>query len=315
MKGFLLFIIIFIAILLGGCAVASQSAPVGRLATLMLTYNDSGYQTTEPGQVTFLVLGLDRRSKSEPTRSDGMMLVNVNVEHGRVSILSIPRDLWVTVPGYGEDRINTAFFYGELEDGESGGGKLAMETVAQNFNVPVDHFVALDFHAFQTLVDDVGGIDINVPREIRDDQYPDNNYGYKSIYIPAGAQHMNGELALEYGRTRHADSDLGRNQRQAQLAQAFIKAALQPQILVRLPQLAHDVQTLVETDMAPREMVWSLLLARQVNPHNLVTQRIGETEVSRWITPQGADVLRPNWAAIHKTVVEWQNPSKTSNNR
>ncbi|MBI3944081.1 MAG: LCP family protein [Chloroflexi bacterium] len=315
MKGFLLFIIIFIAILLGGCAVASQSAPMGHLAAQMLTYNQPDAQASAPGQVTYLVLGLDRRSKDEPTRSDGMMLVNVNVDRGQVSILSIPRDLWVMVPGHDDDRINTAFFYGELAGGETGGGNLAMQTVTQNFNVPVDHYVALDFQAFQTLVDDMGGVDINVPNAIRDDQYPDNNYGYKSIYIPAGEQHMNGETALQYGRTRHADSDLGRNQRQAQLAQAFIRAALQPKSLLRLPQLFSDAQELVETDMTSRELVWSLLLARRVDPNSLIIRHIDETQVTRWITPQGADVLRPNWPAIRKTVVEWQNPSKTSNNR
>jgi LCP family protein required for cell wall assembly len=90
------------------------------------------------------------------------------------------------------------------------GGQLAVDTIQYNLGVRVDYYVLVEFDAFITLVDEIGGIDINVPYEIYDPEYPDMNYGYDPLYIPAGFQHMDGELALKYARTRHGDNDFER---------------------------------------------------------------------------------------------------------
>jgi LCP family protein required for cell wall assembly len=157
-----------------------------------------------------LILGLDRRpDQGTVVRSDTMMVLTTHPPDASVGLLSIPRDLYVEIPGRGTSRINTAHFWGESQ-AAGNGPLLAMATVEHNFGVPIHHYVRVDFEGFRAVVDAVGGIDIVVEEPIVDDAYPSEDYGTIRIEIPAGPQHMDGETALRYARSRHSSSDFDR---------------------------------------------------------------------------------------------------------
>src|SRR5690606_40053817 len=173
--------------------------------------------------------GGDRRPDEPPEffRTDVMMLISLDRANERIGVLSIPRDLWVTIPGYRNDRINTAYasgqYYGQ-------GGELAMQTVAYNFGVQVDAYITFDFEAFIALIDVIDGIDVVVEQPIADPLYPDMTYGYDPFYLDAGPQHLDGETALRSVR-RRPNSDGGertRRQPRARAAAAARVGALDP---------------------------------------------------------------------------------------
>jgi LCP family protein required for cell wall assembly len=199
--------------------------------------------------INILVAGVDRRPQGGDQNSDVIILVHVDLINKRVAAISIPRDLWVDIPGVGQDKINSAYNYGVKatpNDPAAGIGKLR-DTVEALFGVPVDGYVLFDFNGFKTVVDELGGVDINVPYKIVDDQYPTEDYGVKTVTFEPGEQHMDGETALEYVRTRHADSDDGRRDRQMQVMLALFGngkslssiAKIQPLILA----LGKTIQT------------------------------------------------------------------------
>ena len=168
-------------------------------------------------RINILVMGIDRRpGEAFISRTDSMMVISIDPRDDSAAILSIPRDLYVVIPGRGRDRINTAFVYGSAGDNPVGGAALAMTTVEHNLGIPVDHYLLVDFGAVIRGIDALGGIDVNVPYTINDPTFPDMNYGFDPLYIPAGQHHFDGQMALKYARTRHADNDFRRASRQQQ---------------------------------------------------------------------------------------------------
>lgn len=260
-------------------------------------------------RINILLLGIDQRESEigQPTRTDTMILFTIDPVGKTMGLLTIPRDLWVPIPGLSkeiEDRINTAHFFGDLYKYPGGGPALAKRAVQYNLGVPVHYYVRLDFKGFEKIVDALGGVTINVEKAIRDDEYPDDNYGIMSIYIPAGVQHMNGETALRYVRTRHADSDIGRMRRQAQFLSAMWDQALKVSIVTKLSGLISQFRDSVKTDLSANEIINLARLATQIEKTNFTTRSIDETMVMRWVTPQGAEVLVPKRDAIKLAVAE-----------
>ncbi|MBM2849166.1 MAG: hypothetical protein HW418_2108, partial [Anaerolineales bacterium] len=155
------------------------------------------HKWTGTERVTVLIMGIDRRQGDTDTayRTDTLMLLSVDPAARTAVMLSIPRDLWVEVPGYDTNTINTANFTGDAQQYPGGGPALAVKTVEHNLGVTVNYYVRLDFTAFETLVDALGGIEIDVEAEINDPWYPDGAYGYEPFYLAAGRQHLNGHDA------------------------------------------------------------------------------------------------------------------------
>ena len=186
------------------------------------------YMLFPPAPVDILVMGLDSRgNEGIVTRTDSIMVVGVNPAQFDISLLSIPRDLFVDVQGYGMQRINTVNVLGELNQPNSGAQFLS-QTVERNFGIGVDKYARLDFQAFIALVDAVGGIDIDVPYAITDYDFPTPDYGTITIHFDAGMQHMDGERALIYARTRHADDDYQRAARQQLVLAALTQKLANP---------------------------------------------------------------------------------------
>jgi LCP family protein required for cell wall assembly len=255
-----------------------------------------------------LILGLDRRpDQGSVVRSDTMILMTIYPTGPRIALLSIPRDLYVEIPGYGTNRINTAHFWGENELAENG-PVLAVQTVAQNFGVPVHYHVRVDFNGFRAIVDAVGGIDLVVERAIVDEGYPTEDYGTIRIEIPAGPQHMDGETALRYTRTRHGASDLDRAMRQQQVLTALARRLLEPEGWLRLPAVIQVVMENVETNMTTQDLLLLAPTLLRVGPDGIEQHVIGREMTEPWTTPTGGAVLLPRWEAIHPLVQDLFTP-------
>jgi len=249
-------------------------------------------------RVNVLVLGVDKRQDEDgPWRTDTMLVVTIDPLTRSGGMLSIPRDLWVPIPGYGEDRINKANFLGDAYDYPGGGPALAVRTVQWNLGMHIHHYVLIDFRGFTELVDLIGGIDIYVEEEVDDPYYPDSNYGYDPLYIPAGWVHMDGDMALKYARTRHSGTDFDRAERQQQVLMAILdkvtRLELLPQLVPQAPQMWETLGSSVRTDLTLEQIVALANLATQVDPEDVRMGVIDENYAEFWSTPDGQQVLVP----------------------
>ena len=255
--------------------------------------------TTEPwggsDRVNILLMGIDRRpGEAFISRTDSMMIISIDPAGNRASILSVPRDLYVVIPGRGRDRINTAFVYGSAGNNPAGGAALAMQTVEYNLGVPISHYVLVDFSAVIQGVDILGGIDVTVPFTIDDPTFPDMYYGYDPLYIPAGLQHMDGILALKYARTRHVDNDFGRAQRQQQVILAARDKALSlgmTGLLSRAPLLYQQMEQGIRTDLSLDQIVSLAKTASEIPSESIQNDVLDYDYVSSYRTEAGAQVL------------------------
>ena len=256
-------------------------------------------------RVNILLLGIDRRpGEHGPWRSDTMLLASADPAANSASMLSLPRDLWVPIPGFEENRINMAHYVGDAKEYPGGGPALAKKTVQYNFGVPVNYYVRVDFDGFRKILDAIGGIDIDVESEIIDDKYPDECYGYDPLYIAAGRQHMDGELALKYARTRHGSSDFDRAKRQQQVLLAVRDKALQLNLLPKLPELMVLLADTVETDLQPNEILNLAQIGLNIGQDNVRSAVIDQNMTLRHVTPTGADVLLPKRDKIRPLIDE-----------
>lgn len=251
-------------------------------------------------RITVLILGIDERAQwDEPAwRTDTMIAATLDPVTLEAGVLSIPRDLWVEIPGYTHNRINTAHYIGDYDEYPGGGPALAVETVEHNLGFEIDYYVRVNFQAFIDLVDEIGGIDVNVEETIDDPLYPDANYGYDPLYIEAGERHLDGELALKYARTRHtSNGDFDRARRQQQVILAILEKATQPATLTRLvskaPELYAMVESSVSTGLKLDQIVALAGLARKVDSEDIRFAVIDENCTENWTTPDGSMVLVP----------------------
>jgi LCP family protein required for cell wall assembly len=223
-----------------------------------------------------------------------MMIISLNQETDNVSILSVPRDLYVVIPGRGRDRINTAFVYGSSDGNPANGAALSMQTIEYNLGVRLDHYILVDFAAVINGVNAIGGIDVNVPFNVSDPTYPDMNYGYDPLFIPAGLQHFDGTMALKYARTRHMDSDFGRAQRQQQVVLAVRDRLLDmgvTSLLGQAPTLWQQVEEGIRSDLSLQQISQLGLLANDISSENIRNEVLNQNYVSNYTTETGAQVL------------------------
>ena len=294
------------------CLTRLLSLLVPLLLSMVLGVTAGGYilwrwSATRP-RINVLILGLDRRpEEGYVVRSDTMILASFYPAGPAVTMLSIPRDLYVEIPGYGSNRINTAHFWGESEF-EGGGPVLAAQTILLNFGVPVHHYVRIDFEAFRAIVDAVGGIDVTVEAPIVDEAYPTEDYGTMRIEIPAGLQHMNGETALRYARTRHGSSDFDRVARQQKVVMALASRLLQPAVWPRLPLVYHAVREYVDTDMSDSDLLLLAITMYRLGVDKIECRAIDREMTRPWTTPEGGSVLLPRWETIYPLIQELPTP-------
>jgi LCP family protein required for cell wall assembly len=210
------------------------------------------YLLFPPPHLDILVMGLDSRvGQGAASRSDSIMLVGVDPTVLRVSLLSIPRDLHIEVPNYGLQPINTVNMLGEMEQPGSGPALLST-SIQQSFGVRPERYVRIDFAAFTELVDAVGGITIYVDRIIEDYAYPADDGNVVSVRFESGLQHMDGARALIFARTRHADDDYRRAERQQQVLMAVAGKLANP---LYWPSVWNVLRRQIDTDLTVADML------------------------------------------------------------
>lgn len=229
------------------------------------------------GVMTVVVAGLDSRGPEEPSNNDVLMLARIDVPNRTVRAISIPRDLWVNVPGIGYTKVTRAYDHGFSPNRKRKDGmNLLSETVTQNFGVAVDGVTATTFGGFSSIVDAFGGIDVDNPYDLVDNEYPTEDYGIKSIYYPAGPQRLDGKDALIFARTRHMDGDPGRVMRQQLVLRAILERAREPEIAPTLSELATTHVKAVITNLGTRKKAALALVAPEFSNDGITFNNLME---------------------------------------
>ena len=248
-------------------------------------------------RVTVLVMGLDERDyeAGAPSRTDSMMLLTVDPNNRTAGMLSIPRDLWVNIPGYNYGKINTAYYIGEAYDLPGGGPALAIQTVEGFLGVKINYYAQVDFSAFVAFIDEIGGIEIDVPQEITVDPIGPRN----TVTLPAGLVKLDGATALAYARNRDTfggDFDRGLRQRQVLLAirNQVLNKKLLPTLVEKAPTLYKQLSSGIHTNMSLEEIIKLAWLAAQVPLESFRQAGINFDQVEQSWSSDGMDILLPD---------------------
>jgi len=250
-------------------------------------------------RVNMLVMGLDYRDWSEtpdgPSRTDSLILLTMDPQTKTAGMLSIPRDLWVNIPGYYEDKINTAYYTGEAYQLPGGGPGLAVKTVEGFLGVPIHYYAQIDFGAFVKFIDEIGGIDIHVKEEIIVDPLGPGN----TVTLKEGVQTLDGATALAYARARNTGhGDFDRSDRQQQVILAVRDNILNYYTLSKLISRAlpvyQELSAGVKTNLSLRQALLLGYYVQKISPENIKRGVIQEPEyVYETVNVIGQYVLVP----------------------
>lgn len=243
-----------------------------------------------PLRTNILLLGTDDSpERGNAGRTDTIILTSVVPLKPYVGMLSIPRDLWVNIPGVGEQRVNTAYFFSEAEQAGAG-AEAAMDTIQQNFGVPVNYYVVIHMQGVVTVINALGGVDI---------QLDSATSGFS-----AGTHHVDGIDALMFARDRSTSDDFGRMARAQTLISAVLKKALHPSSWAGLPQFAFAITQTVETNIPLWQIPRILFALIRASFSGMDSRTISREMVTPYTTSGGAQVLLPNWDVINPTIME-----------
>lgn len=251
----------------------------------------------------FLLLGSDTTNPINAGRTDVMVILSVNRSAGTVSMLSIPRDLYVYIPGHEVYRINSAYGYGE-HDG-TGGFALLSETIRYNLGIQIDHYARVDFADFKAIVDALGGIEISVDCAIQDwrlkepDLDPAIEDNWEMFTLPVGVHSIDGDLALWYARSRRTSSDFDRGRRHQALLRALWGRIRGLNLIDQLSDVWPQALEIVQTDIQLSDMLGLVPLALSLDPSRIASYTFRPNiETKKWLSPEGSDVLAPQREAI-----------------
>lgn len=256
---------------------------------------DSSLEKPE-GQINILLLGSDVRPDDGGFRTDVTLWVSLNPEDGFVSIISFPRDLYVNIPGWGYQRINTAFQYGGFD--------LLADTFESNFGIRPDYYVMVDFEGFKAVINNLGGIDVQTTQNLTDTCGTwINASGYCSV--GPGRVHMNGDVALWYARSRHSTNDIDRTRRAQEVVEAIFDRLMSLDLILKAPDLYNAYITYVQTDIGLGEVLNLLPFASTISSNRDIRNYVLDYNyVYDWYTAAGAQVLMPDTAAIQDLLIE-----------
>jgi len=259
-----------------------------------------------PDSLNIVLLGSDRRT-SASFRTDTILLISVQPSAGGVAIVSIPRDLYVYLPGLGMQRINTAVLYGDELKYPGGGTGLLRDTLLFNLGIPVQRFARVEMGGFVALVNALGGVDVPVACDYTDwqlkdpDLKPGNAANWGLHTVSTGIVHMDGDEALWYARSRARSSDFDRARRQQEVLRALHQQALRLDLLIRIPEAYQELLGWVATDLTLEDALSLAPLAARLHAVDIRSRFIGRDQVEEIRLPtSGAAVLLPPPAAIRQ---------------
>lgn len=274
--------------------------PVGSIGYVYSLCSKTNYvestistKAEDPNYYNVLLIGCDK-SDGTSQRSDSMMLVTVDKVHQKIKFTSFMRDLWVSIPDYGDARLNAAYSYG--------GADLLMETLYQNFGVPINDYVMVDFEMFQKLIDGLGGVNVDITEDEAD--YINETSHAK---VHSGENILNGDYALIYCRIRYLDSDFNRTQRQRKVMNSILKKTVS-QNPVKTLSVMSDILPYITTDISPTKMTLKAFSAVTFLKYGNDQFRIPTDDGYTNEMIEGQDVLVPdldeNKAALNKFIYE-----------
>jgi LCP family protein required for cell wall assembly len=259
--------------------------------------------------VNIVVLGSDRREDWSEWHTDVVQVVSVQRGSGTVSIISVPRDLYVYIPTLWMSRINFADFYGDAYGYEGGGPALLRDTLLYNLGIRMDYYVRTDFDGLIGIVNTAGGVDIPVHCRLSDHwPYPDENGEYPILTMEPGVHHMDGETALWYARSRLTTSVLSRERRQQQVLYALWSKARGAGMLTQAPALWSQGQDMIKTDLILTDILELAQIAISLDDRSVRFYNIGAGAITPWTTPYGGSVFLPRWEEIQPIVAEAMAP-------
>ena len=244
-----------------------------------------------PARTNILILGIDRAPEgTDASRTDTNIVLSINPLRPIVNMLSIPRDLWVNIPDEGENRINTAHFFAEANEPGSG-PRASMQTIRENFGIPIDYYVRIRFDGVKEIVEAMGGLNIELPEAMS---------GYE-----AGTHLLDGDQALAFVRDRSGSDDFFRMQRGQLAVKAMVKQSLKPSNWPKLPAVAMAAMKTMDNNIPVWQMPRiGLAVARAALTDRINNQTITREMVTPFTTSEGAMVLLPNWDLINPLLME-----------
>ncbi len=226
-------------------------------------------------RVNILVMGLDygdwATDRNGPSRTDTMLVLTIDPQSRTAGMLSIPRDMWVNIPNYGYGKINTAYYLGAANKLPGGGAVLAAKTVEQFLGVPIQYYAQVDFMTFVRLIDEIGGVDVNVEHKIKIDPI---GPGADDVILPVGVKHLDGMKALAYARARYTQGgDVDRAHRTQQVVLAIrnkvMSPSMFPTLIAKAPAMYQEVQSGINTNMPLDDAIRMAVLVQQIGPENI----------------------------------------------
>ena len=267
----------------------------------------NGADILSGSRINILLLGSDTDQKftSGSYLAQTDIVITIDPATKKVGMLSIPRDFYINVPGNGMHKLDEAY--------SLGGVALSRLTIYQDFGIPINYYAWVGLDGFIKVIDAVGGVNVDVLHPITDDNYPDDVgnktgdiYAYKRLYIPPGPQHLSGPDALEYVRSRHADlvGDFGRSARQQQVLGALKTKLNNSDIISKLPDIAHDLDGYVKTDMQLTDVLKLANFARGLDPNSIQRVILGPPYSSSGNTLSDESVVFPYCAKIIPVIAQ-----------
>ena len=261
-----------------------------------------GMPTAQPwdgnSRISVLVMGLDYRDWQDnpdaPSRTDSMMLFTIDPVNKTAGMLSIPRDLWVQIPGFDYAKINQAYFLGAANKLPGGGPGLAMKTVGQVLNVPIQYYAQIDFDAFAKMIDELGGIDVYVHQTMRVSLVGKAG----SFELKPGVQTLDGPTLLAYVRNRYTDgNDFARSQRQQEVIMDIRDEVLQfnmlPTLIAKAPALYQELAGGIHTNLTLDQIIRLAILAESLDKTNIQKVVIDSNDVMATYSSDGQAILIP----------------------
>ena len=251
------------------------------------------------GTINIVLLGSDRRPNETAWRTDVVIVVSVNPNLPTVTMWSIPRDTWIYIPNWTNQRINLADTHGAAVGYPGGGPGLVKATIEYNFGIHVDYYARVDFAGLMRIVDTLGGIDILLECPV-EDGFPDDpitedpTVVTQISYPEPGLYHIDGKHALWLSRSRKTTSEFARSRRQHRVLLGIWTKAKQLGLVTRLPELWEEITATVETDLTLENMLWLAAIGLQLDPTRIQSGFIDGSQLTSWTTPAGANVLLPH---------------------
>ena len=277
----LIFLAIFVfifsfEILLSGESISANISKINIFQTLNFAISKRQVLAGEKeDRINILLLGMGGEGHPGPYLTDTNILVSVQPSTKKVSMVSIPRDLSVPIPGYGWRKINEANHYGEMKE-KGAGAQSAASVVSQIFDQPINYYIRVDFSGFEKLINELDGIKVYVDTAFTDSQFPTDNYGYQTVSFEQGLQKMDGQTALNYARSRHGNngesSDFARSKRQQKVLTAIKDKALAFTTFIsysKISALLNMYKENVSTNLEPWEIYKFYKLAKDFDSNNI----------------------------------------------